>query len=462
MKKIRALFISYYYPPAGGKGLPASQRSIKFIRHMKYAESIHVLSIKPEKYSEEIMRNYNLALPVNGEIISRTGATDFFQMAMKVRKQAKSLLGCGSKQSPIRAMPANETHHVGRNAKNQSLFQKIKDFIHYAYYIPDLESPWIRKAVKTGINLINNHKCNVIFATGSPWSALVVGKHISSKTGVPFIADFRDPWVGNPFRKSNGRFIDWRHAQLEKSIVKKAALITANTEPLRGEFLKRYPLISHNKILTLPNGFDLIDFEFINKKAPKRKNDSSKLILAHAGFLYGKRDPAPLLQAMESLFERYPKCRDMVEFHQIGDIDLDYSFYERYDRLIREGNIKVIDQMPYQECLNRLSGYDILVLIQPGTKTQVPSKLYDYLCLGKPIFTVTPLDGALGKMVSKHQLGDLVSPDSHEEIVQTLYELYKRKESEGELTAEYKEKDRFDVRSLTKLLEEKMAEIVSD
>ena len=34
----------------------------------------------------------------------------------------------------------------------------------------------------------------VIWATGDPWSGLVAGQWLSKRLGVPYIADFRDPW----------------------------------------------------------------------------------------------------------------------------------------------------------------------------------------------------------------------------------------------------------------------------
>lgn len=35
----------------------------------------------------------------------------------------------------------------------------------------------------------------VVWATGDPWSGLVAGQWLSKRLGVPYIADFRDPWT---------------------------------------------------------------------------------------------------------------------------------------------------------------------------------------------------------------------------------------------------------------------------
>lgn len=458
MKKINPLFIGYYYPPAGGKGLPASQRSIKFIRNMRDVESIYVLSIKPEKYPESIELNFNVSLPVNGEFIIREDSKDLFVKAMNLRKQIKQRLGNIKKdQKKNNQMNNYEAVSDTKTAQKLTIFQRMKDFIHYAYYLPDMESPWIKNAVKSGIQMVHKYKINVVFATGSPWSALIVGSRIASKTGVPLIADFRDPWVGNPFRNSKGNFLDLWENRLEKKVVESASVVSANTEPLRDEFLIRYPKEPKEKFITLPNGYDLIDFESIKQQS--KTISSSKVILAHAGFLYGKRDPEPLLTAIENLIERFPDTADSIEFHQIGDISMDYSFNERYKKLIKSGHVKIFDQIPYEDCLKLLSQKDILVLIQPGTKTQVPSKLYDYLCLMRPILTITPYDGALGKIVTKHHFGEIVSPDEPEDLVKILYKLYKNK-SNLCTKVEYKDCEIFNIKNLARTLENKMYELI--
>lgn len=459
MKPLNVLFVAYYYPPAGGAGLPGCQRTVKFIRNMKQLGKTSVLSVNRGFYADNILQDFDIDLPLNDEKIVRAEATDFFEKAMNLRKTIKSLF---KKNSQVAFEVSGGDHSAPFKSEDSeqqiSVSQKIKDFVHYFYYLPDLEAPWIRNAVKEGVRLVRENDHNIIFATGSPWSSLVIGKKISKKTGVPFIADFRDPWMGNPFRKSKGKIIDWLERRLEKSVVSKASLVTANTEPLRDEFLKRYSFLSQEKTLTLPNGFDLIDFKDLDTE--KVQPESSTLTLAHAGFLYGKRDPAPLLDAMEMVFEKWPELKDKLEFHQIGDLELGYSLEKRYENLVREGHVKRFKQMPYQECLELLSKKDVLVLIQPGTKTQVPSKLYDYLCLDKPILTITPKDGALGKMIGDHGLGDLVEPENIDILVETLRKLCEKKNDHHQLHAEYPSRDKFDVKELAGILQDKMREFV--
>jgi Glycosyl transferase 4-like domain len=464
MKKLIPLFISYFYPPAGGSGLPGSQRTVKFIRYLQNAESVHVLTLKPECYPKELQLNFNLSLPINGEIIVREESKDKFQQLMQIRSRFNSLFANKKNVSDGNGSFDHVNSVACSVAKGKMLsLQQLKDFTHDFYYFPDqIAGPWLKPAVRAGVRLVKHNNINIIFATGMPWTALVVGRLISHKTGVPFIADFRDPWQGNPFLKSKGMLLDWRDRLCEQKVVEQAALITANTIPLRDEFIEHYPHVPAEKIISLPNGFDTKDFEHLSNLMQQKQEDSKKLILMHAGFLYGKRDPAPLFDALDQLRRNHPDLSTLVEFHQYGGITTDYDINQRYKKLIDEGIIKLFGQIPFDECLSKLVRADILIIIQPGTKTQVPSKLYDYLCINRPVLTITPLDGALGVMIREKQFGDIFAPEETEKLMKRLAQ-YSKLRQEGQLldSPNYSNRDKFDVRHIACLLEEKMMQIVS-
>ncbi len=454
------LFISYFYPPAGGSGLPGSQRSVKFVRYLQHVESIYVLSVQPEYYPDNIQLNFNLPLPVQGEIIERTELHDRFQQAMEIRSRLKGWRRAGGHSSSVQDSGGFNSVPVGNGT---SFAQRVKDFIFYAYYFPDpIAAPWLMPAVKAGLKLVRENKINVIFATGMPWTALVVGRLISKKTGIPFIADFRDPWLGNPFLKTKGKLLDWRERICERKIVEEAALVTANTEPLREEFVNRYPNVSADKIISLPNGFDSHDFDHLPASPLRNNKTPRKLILAHAGFLYGKRDPAPLLKALDLLCRHHPELADVVEFQQMGGITLEYDFAKRFGALIDKGIVKLLGQLPYNDCLARLAEADILVIIQPGTKTQIPSKLYDYLCINRPILTITSPDGALGKMITETNFGALFSPEEEHLLMRKLVDLCRMKRDDKVMSADYPGREKFDVIHIARQLENKMKQIVAD
>lgn len=344
-----------------------------------------------------------------------------------------------------------------------SWLQYIKDFVYHYYYFPDqIAAPWLKPAVEAGVKLVRDHSINIIFATGMPWTALVIGRLVAKKTGIPFVADFRDPWLGNPFLMSKGRLLDWRERRCEQKVVEEASLVTTNTVPLRQEFIRRYPQVLPEKIISLPNGYDIQDFQYLRTRNSEDNVVNDKLVLVHAGFLYGKRDPAPLFDALNILCQKNPILYRQIEFHQYGGINVSYNVKQRYRELFDHGIIKLFGQVPYQKCIKKMFQADVLVIIQPGTKTQVPSKLYDYLCINRPILTITPTDGALGAMIRQEGFGDLFAPEEIQPLMEKLEELCRLKQSNQlPQIINYPNRHKFDVRHIVRTLEEEMVRIVS-
>ena len=150
----------------------------------------------------------------------------------------------------------------------------------------------------------------------------------------------------------------------------------------------------------------------------------------------------------------------MVEFQQIGRVTLEYDIEKRFGALIDEGIVKLLGQLPYDDCLGRLTEVDILLIIQPGTKTQIPSKLYDYLCINRPILTITSPDGALGEMIRENKFGELFAPEEEQLLMEKLVELCEMKRKDKLMPADYPGREKFNVLHIARQLENKMKQIV--
>ena len=453
------LYVAHLYPPVGGLGLPGAQRIVKFVRRLECTNA-HVLTVKPECYQSHFKLDNLLNLPINNEVIHRTSVIDVFDLLLKLKK---ILLGKNKSVqltdlSKEAVSPPSKTSDIWYEYRRRSRWQRLKDFISDVFYFPDSSSSWIIPAVYNGLKIVKKHDISVIFATGSPWSALTVAYMIGRFSGVPFVLDFRDPWIDNPFHVSKGKLLDELAVKLEKNIIKNASIVSANTEELRESFLKRYPDADPLKFITLPNGFDINDFQHLSTKdeSETRGKERNKLVLAHAGFLYGTRDPSPIIEAIMKISKSENEEMEIV-FLQIGEISLNYDLHEKFRDLLADNKIVLIDQLPHPECLQMLCNADVLLNIQPKTMTQVPSKIYDYLCLNLPILTVTPPDGALGNMIRKYGLGDIYAPEDIDGISSCIDRLWHRKQQQGSLNINYANKDVFDVRNIAGKLSEELA-----
>lgn len=448
---LKVLFVAYFYPPSESTGVPGCLRTVKFVRSLNKVESHVLTTTRRVSQDQDALRH--LPLPVNGERIYRVNPWDLFKLLLRLRAMLRS-----RKAQTLQAGPAKSVFRTESMSAPEAKggVQRFKDFIYDACYFPDQAGPWVIPAFIKGLRVVRKHKMDAVFATGSPWSGLIVGYWISRLSRRPLVVDFRDPWIGNPFHQSKGRFLDNASRRLESSIVRHASAISLNTPPLLDQFAERYPE-QKNKMFVMPNGYDTNDFAALTP-APRTAPETS-MVLCHAGFLYGVRDPAVLLKAIRSANSALAPFGKRVEFHQIGDVQLAYDLAEQFGDLIDAGALRIESPKPYQECLNALASADVVVNIQPGTKTQVPSKLYDYLAIRKPIINITPADGALGKLVLSRGLGELFDFEDEAQLTQSLIDLAKA-ESYRSFSG-YPSAQQFEIANISSVLLEKLTELTT-
>ncbi len=287
---------------------------------------------------------------------------------------------------------------------------------------------------------------------GFTWSGLITGYLISKTTRKPLVVKFREPWMGNnPFHQSKGELLDRCSASLEKKVVNHAAAVPLNTEPLMKKCLQRYPELDQDKFFVVPNGIDQRDFEQIRQEAPLER-DKDTLSLCHAGFLYGVRDPAPLLEALRKVNKTLAGTGQRIIFTQIGDVSLSYDIRQTYSDLIEQRLFVLKPAKPYQACLQLLAASHIVVNIQSGTKTQIPSKLYDYLAINCPILHLTPKTGALGQLVRKYQLGTCIEFESTDELEDYLQSKAAKLARGEAITEEYPNRNLFLIEEISQTL----------
>ncbi|WP_449287123.1 glycosyltransferase [Marinobacter sp. PE14] len=453
LQKNKVLFIAYFYPPCSSTEVPGSLRTVKFVRNLNNGQC-HILTTRPAVGPDNDALGH-IQLPVKAEIIHRVRSWDVFKVMLWLRQSVRKALGKGAKSGASKNdSPTSKKVFEGSASQTESergKFQHLKDFIYNLCYFPDQAGPWIIPAFIKGFRVVQKNRLNVIFATGSPWSGLIVGYLISKATGKPLIIDFRDPWMNNPFHQSKGQVLDKFSYSLERRVVRHAVAVSLNTEPLMQDFVARYQDIPAEKFFVMPNGFDSADFDKI--KAEPRIHDQDTLLLCHAGFLYGVRDPDVLLKAIRLANETLAESGKRVVFRQIGDVQLNYNLEERYADLLESESLILESSRPYQECLSALASADAVVNIQPATQTQVPSKLYDYLGINRPIIHITSKDGALGRLVAEKQIGTVVEFDDDSTLADLLVSLAEDMHSNN--FSGYDSRDDFDIQRISAVLAEK-------
>jgi glycosyltransferase involved in cell wall biosynthesis len=291
------------------------------------------------------------------------------------------------------------------------------------YFAP--EAHWLWPASLACNRMIREHRPEAIFTSSPPGCVHLLGRRLQKRHGLPWLADFRDPWITNniyPRQTFRLCFNRW----LEGRVMQRATTLIANTPNNQRGWAEAYPHAAR-KMVTIPNGFDPERFT-----SSEPHSMGKKLTMLHAGELYSGRDPRPLLDALEPL--QAERISVQVEFlgrktEQLVDMPAEIQRRGLTDC------VTLTDQVAYEEAIKKMTRADILLLIHtPAYRIGVPAKLYEYLGAGRPILALAEPDSDIGWVLRESQvLHRIAPPHDVSQIKRALVELA-REVRAGQLT----------------------------
>ena len=292
----------------------------------------------------------------------------------------------------------------GWGAWKESILQRL-------FCFPDHQRFWLRPAVHRLSHIPRDNRPDVVFATGSPWTSLLVGHELAKVYRVPFIADFRDPLIDNPYLSRLPRYLLKKSQQLESIICRSADRITTTTAELSSVLMRRYPEKKGN-VITITNGFDEEIFKKDIAVISERDRDpqvyadkNARLEIAHFGTVYGARNPFHLLAASWDLFKEKVLSPDNFLLRFVGAWDVaDTRCNELAEELERIGIVFREPSMDHSSCLAMMSRAQVLLVLQQASPLQVPGKVYEYIATGRPILVIGG-EGATATLVQQNQFG---------------------------------------------------------
>jgi glycosyltransferase involved in cell wall biosynthesis len=210
---------------------------------------------------------------------------------------------------------------------------------------------------------------------------------LKKRTAVPWIADYRDPTVGSPFRRSDG-LPGWVDRTMEKRFFRAADLLLTVTDSVRQEFIARSPEVE-GKTAVLWNGFDPEE-EIGPKPIPPRPYR----VLAHFGSLYGGRTPVLPMASIDRLITRGALNPAQFRLRLVGGLEPAIREKNRplFDKLTAAGCLECLASLPRAQALQEMMASDGLLLAdnnESGIGHTVPAKLFEYVRVGRPILALT-------------------------------------------------------------------------
>jgi glycosyltransferase involved in cell wall biosynthesis len=254
---------------------------------------------------------------------------------------------------------------------------------------------WFPYAAAAARSWIEHDGASLVLSTSPAVSTHLAAMRLKRRYGVKWIADFRDPLLGSPFRTGSRRF----DAFLEPRIFRAADAVIANTDALEQTWLKRYPQ-QRQKISLLWNGFDPEDGI---AAAPIPSRDHR--VLTHTGDIYGQRHPGQLFASMQRLIERGAVEAANLRIRLVGRFLPEWlpEHAAAMRTLVDAGQVECSGEaVPRPQAIEALAGSDYLLLLDvcgPQAGLQVPSKTFEYLQIGRPVLTFTTRNSPLERIL---------------------------------------------------------------
>lgn len=276
--------------------------------------------------------------------------------------------------------------------------------------------PWIADAVSVaGCTLARRPACAVL-STSPPISAHLAALCVKRRFGLAWVADFRDPLYGNPFRR---RKLAWTYdLALERLIISQADAVIANTDAAADALRRRYPRW-RNKIQLLWNGYDPQE-EVEAHPIPDRPYH----LMTHAGSIYGGRHPGTLLKALAYLMDAGRLMPNQFRLQLTGPLQFDANWLRPspFDRLAAAGCLTytgtAVSEADARDAMSISNSLLLLDTNSLDSGLQLPAKIFDYIRIGRPVLAFTTRNSPAERVLADSGIRYVsVYPDSSVEHV---------------------------------------------
>lgn len=412
---MKALIITYYWPPAGGSGV---QRWLKFVKYLQNFD------IEPIVYTVDDA-NYPK------EDIS---LIDEIPKGIKILKQPI--------WEPTDVLFWKKKNQQKKDISN-STNSGVLSFIRGNFFIPDPKIFWVKKSINFLNSYLEEHKVDVIISTGPPHSMHLIAKEISKKNNIKWIADFRDPWsdlyYNNALKQLS--FAKKKNKKLENAVLKQADCILTVSNTLEKEFAKKA-----KRVEVITNGFD---DEVLLKKSEKL---DVKFTISYIGLLPKQSNPIILFKALQKLCNENADFKRDLQLNFIGDISIEVKKEIELHNLIDNSQCK--GYVAHHKAIAYQKRAQVLLLLIPNVKKSegiLTGKLFEYLTAKRPILAIGPEKGDLAEILETTNSGIVFSFENQKKLeleIQNLYQNYKQ----GNLIVNSKNIAQFHRKELTKKL----------
>lgn len=396
----RLLVLCYFYPPLAGGGV---HRILGFTCH----------------------------LPLHGwrTTVICAGERDFW-----VRDE--SLVGRIPPETEVLRVPGGSAlatllrfggapRHGRRSGQGFAVLRRLSDW----WLLPDSYAGWSRRAARVAVERVaeaargEEPGFDAVLSSSPPDSVHLAGLAVKRRFGLPWVADFRDPWMSLVFRTPPTRWHRTRQEGLESSVLEGADLVLAASRTHADRLAARPGLAS--RVVHLPNGYETDETESGSEAvSPANGADGgARFRMVYSGLMSLMPDVPVFLEALHDFLAPRPEARRRVRVSLVGPYDTGYA-----DRAIAlgltPGIVEFLGPRSHAGTRALQRAADVLLLWKPrAMPTMVPGKTYEYLDAARPVLAVLEPSDEAALLVQKAG-GTIVPPNDRRRLAAEIERHY--------------------------------------
>ena len=400
----RVLIITYYWPPSGGSGVQ---------RWLKMSKYLPEYGWQPVIYTTE-----NAEYP----IVDHSLEKDVSPEAEVIRRPIREPYSFYKKFLGMKQGETVKAGFIQEEGKKTNWKSELSMWIRGNLFIPDARCWWVKPSVRYLKEYLKEHHVDAIVSTGPPHSIHLIAMKLKEALGIPWIADFRDPWTEIDYydELKLTRRSDRKHHRLEREVLTKADKVVTVSH----NWAQSLERLGAPKVDTIYNGFDIDDIAPLTSvSSPK------KFTITYLGVLFKVRNPQQLWRALGELTKEDERFGNDLQVNMIGQID--NSVVTSIAEHGLESNVHILPYIPHNQVAQTLSEASLLLLtLMPATEPRanglVPAKLFEYLASGRPILCIGPEDGDTAKIIAEAQAGTTIRFEDKEKIKEMVKSHYRK------------------------------------
>jgi len=436
------LMITYQFPPMAGSGV---FRSLKFVKYLpQFGWNPIVFAADRPRVDWAYMDQSLLAeIPDGVDVIRITDPVGSLQELSLLEKRDFLLPFL---HEVLRGDPEAETVF--------SSFLKTRTGTAEILTFPCAALFWAYQVVRYIEQNLDIQNIQAVYTTSDPYSAHLVGFYLKSKYGMPWLADYRDPWTGNFIRpldltKPRGKLL----GRLELILLKQAdCSITVDNEEIVRDYTDRFSL-EQGKIISITNGYDEDDYTGL--KTAKETTDF--FIINYCGLMHSNAKIDVVLEALKQLADERRIEPALVRVRLVGE-SRQYDPEAAAKKFGLDSILIETGYVSHREAIRSNLDADLLFLPTgngESVKATTASKMYDYLRSGRPILAFSAKDGEIDRVLRETGHGEAFRSTQVPEIKAMILREYQKWRSGQAVPPLHSPKiERFERKALTGRLAE--------